>query len=91
METGVNANMHCVGACGEITAGLKIAEKYGETRLDWAIAVNDSGKIYTPCGRCRDFMSQLDKGNRRTKIVLPQRKIKTLGEIHKDYWMHEKD
>jgi cytidine deaminase len=38
------------------------------------VAINNDGKIYPPCGRCREMMYQVNKLNLDAKIILSDTK-----------------
>ncbi|AYW49947.1 cytidine deaminase [Tetragenococcus halophilus] len=84
--TGVCIDMPCsIGLCAEQAA---IAEmlKSGMTQIIKLIAVYEDGSILPPCGRCREFISQLDNNNNRTKILLPALRETSLNELLPERW-----
>ena len=42
----------------------------GESKIAKIVAVDWNGKIIPPCGRCREFMYQVDPLNADTTIIL---------------------
>lgn len=57
----------------------------GEYRIEKIVAVwkDDAGVTYVlpPCGRCREFMRQIDQGNTDASVVLGSDKAVTLREL----------
>jgi cytidine deaminase len=73
-----------MGFCAEHNAiGAMITA--GEYKIRKVVAVwkDDKGKVYvlSPCGRCREFMYQVDKGNLETEVVLGKNKTAKLSEL----------
>ena len=73
-----------MGFCAEHNAiGAMITA--GECKIKKIVAVwkDDNGEIYilSPCGRCREFMYQIDKGNLETEVVLGKNKTAKLSEL----------
>ena len=63
----------------------------GEYRIDRIVAVwrDDSGVLYVlpPCGRCREFMRQVDPENLGTRVVLSREEAVELRELlPRDEW-----
>jgi len=84
--TGICIDALCgIGFCAEHSA---IAEmlKNRETEIEMIVAVTED-KILPPCGRCREFMYQINKNNSKCKIVLDNDKIKTLEELLPFSWL----
>jgi cytidine deaminase len=65
------------GFCAE-RAAIAAMVTAGEYRIDTIVAVwrDDSGALYVlpPCGRCRDFIRQVDPANIHTEVVLGRRR-----------------
>ncbi len=72
------------GFCAE-TSAIAAMVTAGEVRIETIVAVwkDDSGRLYilSPCGRCREFMRQLDEGNLKTSVVLGENHIVPLGDL----------
>lgn len=78
--TGIYVNaLCCIGFCAEQAA---IAEmmKNGETKISKLVSVT-KGKIYPPCGKCREFIRMINPDNLNTKIILEDKKVITIGEL----------
>jgi len=66
--TGISIEAPCgIGFCAEHAA---IAEmlKHGQTKIKYIVAVNASG-IVIPCGRCREFIRQVDASNYSNTLI----------------------
>jgi cytidine deaminase len=73
-----------MGFCAEHNAiGAMVTA--GEYRIKKIVGVwkDDKGEIYVvaPCGRCREFMYQIDKGNLETEVILGKNKTAKLSEL----------
>jgi len=84
---GVCIDAACgIGFCAEHNAiGSMITE--GESAIAAIVAVNRHGDILPPCGRCREFIYQVDAANRRTRVLLPGERVATIGELLPEHWM----
>jgi cytidine deaminase len=69
-----------LGFCAEHAAAAAMVTA-GESRVLKMIAVGWDGRIMPPCGRCREFISQLDDGNRGTEVKVDEDTVVTLGEL----------
>jgi cytidine deaminase len=78
---GVCIDTACsMGFCAEhATAATMITA--GENRVQKMVAVNWDGNILPPCGRCREFISQLHEDNLSTEVMVSQDKVLTLREL----------
>ena len=78
--TGIYIEAKCgIGFCAEHSA---IAEmlKHGETKIV-KIVSSRKGKIYPPCGRCRELIRMLNDDNLNTKVLLDDNSIVTIREL----------
>lgn len=76
--TGVCIETACaMGFCAEHAAAAAMITA-GENRVLKMIAVDAKGKILPPCGRCREFISQLHPENLQTEVMVTEGKIVTL-------------
>jgi cytidine deaminase len=57
-----------------------------ETRIIKIVAVGKNGKIYPPCGRCREFIYQINAKNIDTEILVEENKVVKLAEILPYRW-----
>ena len=60
--------------------------KNNETVINKIIAVYEDGSILPPCGRCREFISQIDNKNIETIIVLPELEEVLLKDLLPESW-----
>lgn len=74
-----------VGFCAEHSA-IAAMVTAGESRILSIVAVDRDGSILPPCGRCREFVAQVDEGNADTRVVLPSG-VKTIHELLPDHWL----
>ncbi len=84
--TGVSLSAACgIGYCGE-TAAIAQMITAGETRIEKIVAVSGDGKLMPPCGRCRELLYQIDRGNLATEIILEGGKAVRLGDLLPQPW-----
>lgn len=72
------------GFCAEAAAvGAMVTA--GEYRIRRVVAVtkHDDGRLYVlpPCGRCREFIRQVDEGNLEAEVVLGRRESAPLKDL----------
>ena len=79
-----------MGFCAEANAiGAMVTA--GESRIARIVAVwcSDDGRtqVIPPCGRCREFIKAMDKGNLATKVLLPGGRALPLADLlpHSDW------
>ncbi len=69
-----------MGFCAEhAAAGAMITA--GENHVMKMVAVNWDGKVLPPCGRCREFISQLHEENLNAEVLVSADKVVTLREL----------
>ena len=84
--TGVCIHLSCgIGFCAEHAAAAEMI-KAGETRIDTIVAVADDG-LRSPCGRCREFLIQIDPGNADATVILAGPKEAKLRDLLPEHWM----
>ncbi len=69
-----------MGFCAEHAAAAAMITA-GENRVLKMVAVNWDGKILPPCGRCREFISQLHPDNPEAEVLVGEGKIVVLREL----------
>lgn len=72
-----------MGFCAEHSA-IAAMVTAGEFRINSIVAVcvvDGETYILSPCGRCREFMHQIDKGNLNTDVILDRDKTVKLAEL----------
>jgi cytidine deaminase len=83
---GVCIDTACsMGFCAEHNAiGTMITE--GESAIATIVAVNGEGKILPPCGRCREFIFQVDPANMNTRVLLAGERVTTIADLLPEHW-----
>ncbi|MFN7253416.1 MAG: cytidine deaminase family protein [Anaerobacillus sp.] len=74
-----------IGFCAEHAAIASMVNN-DETRIVKIVAVGKNGKIYPPCGRCREFIYQINAKNIDAEILVEENKIVKLAEILPSRW-----
>jgi cytidine deaminase len=84
--TGVCIDTACsMGFCAEHAAAAAMITA-GENRVLKMIAVGWDGAILPPCGRCREFISQLHDDNLYTEVMVGEGLTLTLQELLPHDW-----
>ena len=79
--TGVCIDIACsIGFCAEHAAAATMITE-GEHRVLKMVAVNWDGAILPPCGRCREFISQLHDDNLHTEVLVAPGVILPLRDL----------
>lgn len=79
-----------MGFCAEVSA-IAAMVTAGETKIKKIVAAwKDGDEVYivSPCGRCREFISFIDKENLNTEVVLSNDQSVKLSELlphHQEY------
>lgn len=84
--TGICIDTCCsMGFCAEHNAiGSMLTQ--GEKNIVTIVAVNSEGKIYAPCGRCREFISQISEYNLNTKVLLDGGRTSSIAQLLPELW-----
>ena len=69
-----------MGFCAEHSAIAAMITN-GEYKIKKIVAVLEEGNIVPPCGRCREFMYQIDKNNLDTDVIIQKDKSVKLREL----------
>ena len=78
---GVCIDTACsLGFCAEHSAAAAMVTD-GESRILKVAAVGEGGAVMPPCGRCREFLTQLHPENRETLALVAPDTAVTLGEL----------
>ena len=78
---GVCIDTACsMGFCAEHAAAAAMITA-GENVIQKVIAVDWEGKILPPCGRCREFLSQLSDKNLDAQVMVAEDTVVTLREL----------
>ncbi|MBB5353259.1 cytidine deaminase [Haloferula luteola] len=84
--TGVCIHLSCgLGFCAEHAAAAEMI-KAGETQIESIVAVTDEG-VLTPCGRCREFLAQIDPRNADALVLLDESRAVRLVELLPHHWL----
>jgi cytidine deaminase len=84
--TGVCLDVTCgIGFCAEHSAGAAMVTA-GENRVLKMIAVGYDGKVLPPCGRCREFISDLHPENLNTEVMVSENVTLSLRELLPHDW-----
>lgn len=84
--TGVCIDTACsMGFCAEHAAAAAMVT-HGENRVVKMIAVGSEGNIMPPCGRCREFISQLHKDNLETEVMVDKGVVVTIRDLLPHDW-----
>lgn len=79
--TGVCIDTACsMGFCAEHAAAAAMITA-GENRVLMMVAVGWDGNIMPPCGRCREFISQLHDENLDAQVLVAEGTVVTLREL----------
>lgn len=83
--TGVSINAKCgIGFCAE-HAAIADMLKAGETKIEKLVSASENG-VVPPCGRCREFIRQVNPENIYTKVLMKDGRIKTIDELLPERW-----
>lgn len=78
---GVCIDTACsMGFCAEHAAAAAMVTA-GESQVVRMIAVAWDGQILPPCGRCREFLAQLDDRNADAEVMVGEHQIVRLREL----------
>lgn len=82
---GVNIDAPCgMGFCAEHSA-IAAMITAGESRIKKIVAVYEDGAIWPPCGRCREFIYQINNANKNCVVMLEGKTV-PLSELLPDTW-----
>jgi len=82
------------GVCIDVCSGMGFCAEHaaiaamitaGESRILKIVAVNKNGVI-PPCGRCREFINQINDGNKETEVMVSKDKIVKLKDLLPFNW-----
>lgn len=74
-----------VGFCAE-HAAIAAMVTAGESRIVKLVAVGEDGAAIPPCGRCREFICQINDDNAGCEVLLTGGKISTVGDLLPHRW-----
>ena len=74
-----------MGFCAEHNAiGTMVTG--GESTMLTVVAVDWRGRILPPCGRCREFIYQINQTNAMTRVLLSEGRVSTISQLLPDHW-----
>ena len=83
---GVNIDTcSSMGFCAEHSAIAAMVTN-GEYKIKKIVAVLEDGTVLPPCGRCREFMYQIDKDNLDTDVIIKKDKTVKLKDLLPYTW-----
>ncbi len=74
-----------MGFCAEHAAIAQMITNE-ESKIEKIVAVGQGGEIYPPCGRCREFMYQINDKNLQVDILVAENKVVKLKELLPYRW-----
>lgn len=84
--TGICVELACgIGFCAEHAAAAEML-KERETMVRRIVAVNKD-RVVAPCGRCREFLIQIDRRNLDCEVLLPDGVSARLRELLPNAWL----
>ncbi len=84
--TGVCIDTSCsLGFCAE-HAAIADMLKHKESEILMIVAINHDGRLASPCGRCREFIYQVNKKNIDTQVVMGIDQTILLSELLPYRW-----
>jgi cytidine deaminase len=79
--TGVCIDTACsMGFCAEHAAAAAMITA-GESQIRKLIAIDSKGRILPPCGRCREFIMQIDDENGNSEVKVNSKKVVLLRDL----------
>lgn len=89
--TGIDIGVTCgIGFCAEHTCIAQMIMD-GESRVMAMCAVGED-TFFPPCGRCRELLSQINRENKDTEIILGYNDVKKLSDLLPyQFWSYTKD
>lgn len=83
---GVCIDTACsMGFCAEHAAAAAMVTA-GQSRILRAVAVDWDGSILPPCGRCREFLSQLHDDNLQAEVLVAEGTVVRLADLLPHDW-----
>lgn len=84
--TGICLDLACgIGFCAEHSAVAEML-KARETAIRRIVAIDDEG-VLAPCGRCRELIVQLDRGNLDCEVILPGDTSARMADLLPRAWL----
>lgn len=89
--TGISIDSNCaLGNCAEYAA---IAEmlKNDESEIEKILAYSAKGKIYAPCGRCRELIRMINEKNLNTRVMVSENKVVKIKDLLPEMYITKND
>lgn len=89
--TGVSLDSKCdLGNCAEYAA---IAEmlKNNESEIVRIVAYSSRGKVYPPCGRCRELIRMVNENNLNAKVMVSDDRVCLLRDLLPEMYVTKSD
>lgn len=78
---GVCIDTACsMGFCAEHSAAAAMITN-GESKIEKLVAINWDGSVIPPCGRCREFIMQINDKNKNAEIMVKEDIVVKLKEL----------
>ena len=88
--TGICIETKCsMGFCAEHAAAAAMITA-GESHVVKMVAINKRGNVLPPCGRCREFIRQLNDKNIEADVLINRKKSMKLKELLPYDWREAK-
>jgi len=83
---GKSVSTSCgMGNCAEHSAIAAMLTN-DESEIEIIASIRDDGTIYPPCGKCREYIYQINPKNLKTKFIISKNKTVTLKELLPKRW-----
>ena len=88
-----NGNVY-VGVCIDVCSGMGFCAEHaaiaamitaGESKIEKIVAIGKAG-IYPPCGRCREFINQINDDNINAEVMVSPDEIVRLKDLLPHMW-----
>ena len=89
--TGISIDSNCaLGKCAEYSAISEML-KNNESEIDKIVAYSAKGKIYPPCGSCRELIRMDNEKNLKTKVLVDEEKVCTIEDLLPEMYITKND
>lgn len=89
--TGICIDSNCaLGNCAEYPAIADML-KNNESEIAKIVAYSAKGKIYAPCGRCREIIRMVNTANLETEVMVSETKICKLKDLLPEMYITKSD
>ena len=79
--SGISVDMKSdFGLCAE-QAAIADMLKHGESNISILVSVSHLGDIVVPCGKCLEFIQELNPNNNTTIVLLPDGSTRTVSYL----------